>query len=75
MDREHIIGMKQLNKGGIMKITMEFIDQRGFWHTATCNSKKKALKTFKILADGTEIKWVNKNKVIVSQQYINGGKK
>jgi len=54
---------------------MEFIDQKGFWRSATCNGKKKAIESFKALADGTEIRWVTKNKVIVSQQYIKGGEK
>lgn len=56
-----------------MKITMESINCKGFWRSATCNSKKKAIESFKALAEGTEIRWVAKNKVIVSQQYIKRG--
>jgi len=53
-----------------MKIVMEFIDQRGFWHIARCDSKKKAVESFKALHPETEIRWVDKNRVVVSQQYI-----
>jgi len=53
-----------------MKVVMEFIDQKGFWHVARCDSKRKAVESLKALHPGTDIKWVSKNKVVVSQQYI-----
>ena len=57
-----------------MTITMEFIDNHGFWHVATCNSKRKALESFKALHPQTEIKWTAPNHVVVSQQYIKTGR-
>lgn len=56
-----------------MKVVMEFIDQKGFWHVARADSKKKAVQSFKALHPETEIRWVSKNRVVVSQQYIRKG--
>ena len=56
-----------------MTITMEFIDNKGFWHHATCNSKRKALESFKALHPQTEIHWTSPTNVVVSQQYIRKG--
>ena len=53
-----------------MKISVEFIDSKGFWHIRTAKSKKLLMKWLKALAKGTEIRWRNKNSVFVSQQYI-----
>ena len=53
-----------------MKVTMEFINQKGFWHVARCDSKRKAVESLKALHPETEIKWIDKNHVTVSQQYI-----
>jgi len=53
-----------------MKISVEFIDSKGFWHIKTAKSKKLLIKWLNALAKGTEIRWRNKNSVFVSQQYI-----
>lgn len=53
-----------------MKVTMEFIDQKGMWHIARADSKRKAVESLKALHPDTEIHWTKKNHVVVSQQYI-----
>lgn len=53
-----------------MKVTMQFIDSKGFIHFASCNSKKKAIESLKTLKEGTEIHWTSPNEIIVSQQYL-----
>lgn len=53
-----------------MKITMEFIDRKGFWRLLTCEGKRKAIESLKALHPQTEIHWTKPNHVIVSQQYI-----
>lgn len=53
-----------------MKVHMQFIDQNGFIHFGTANSKAKAIKSLKTLKEGTEIHWTSRNEVIVSQQYL-----
>lgn len=58
-----------------MKVTMEFIDNKGKWHVARANSKKKAVESFKALHPETEIHWTKKDHVVVSQQYIKEGEK
>jgi len=53
-----------------MKIDVEIIDSKGFWHKKTAKSKSILLKWLKSLKEGTEIYWRSKNSVFVSQQYI-----
>lgn len=53
-----------------MRITMEFIDTKGFMHIKSCNGKQKAIESLKALHPQTEINWTTNNHVIVSQQYI-----
>ena len=53
-----------------MKINVEFIDCKGFWHRRTAKSKKLLMKWLKLLKEGTEIKWKSNNSVFVSQQYV-----
>ena len=53
-----------------MQVHMQFIDNRGFIHFATCPSKAKALKSLKTLKEGTEIYWTSPAEVLVSQQYL-----
>ena len=53
-----------------MKIHMELIDNKGFIHFLTANSKKKAMASLKTLKEGTEIRWTSRNEVFVSQQYL-----
>ena len=53
-----------------MKIDVEFIDSKGFWHRRTAKSKRLLLQWLSALIKGTEIRWKNKNSVLVSQQYV-----
>ena len=53
-----------------MKITVEIIDSKGFWHIKIAKSKKLLLKWLKSLKEGTEIYWKDKKSVLVNQQYI-----
>ena len=53
-----------------MKVNMQFIDQKGFIHFGTYDSKAKAVKSLETLKEGTEIRWTSPSEVIVSQQYI-----
>lgn len=53
-----------------MKIDVEFIDSKGFWHKKTAKSKSLLLKWLKALKEGTAIRWKSKNSVWVSQQYL-----
>jgi len=53
-----------------MRINVEFIDCKGFWHRKTAKSKKLLLLWLKSLMKGTEIHWKNNNSVFVSQQYV-----
>lgn len=53
-----------------MKISVEFIDNKGFWHQRNGKSKKLILLWLKSLIKGTEIHWKNNNSVFVSQQYV-----
>ena len=53
-----------------MKVQMQFIDNKGFIHFGTANSKASAIKSLKTLREGTEIHWTSRNEVFVSQQYI-----
>ncbi len=52
-----------------MKITVEFIDNKGFWHSRTAKSKKLLLAWFAQLRSGSEIFWQGKNHCTISQQY------
>lgn len=52
-----------------MKITVEFIDQKGFWHLKICKSKKLIQQWIKALHPQTCINWISKNRVLISQQY------
>ena len=53
-----------------MKISVEFINCKGFWFQRTAKSKKLLLAWLNSLIKGTEIKWKSKNSIFVSQQYI-----
>lgn len=53
-----------------MKISVEFINCKGFWSQRTALSKKLLLQWLKSLKAGTEIHWKNKRSIFVSQQYI-----
>lgn len=53
-----------------MKIDVQFIDSKGFWHRRTAKSKKLFLKWLKSLKKGTEVKWASNNSVFVNQQYV-----
>lgn len=52
-----------------MKIYVEIIDSKGFWHTRQAKSKKLLLQWLDSLKKGTEIHWKNDKNVFVSQQY------
>lgn len=52
-----------------MKITVEFIDHKGFWHLEKGTSKKAIKKFFLLLRPGSYITWTAKNHCIISQQY------
>jgi hypothetical protein len=49
---------------------MQFIDTQGMIHFGTADNKAKAVKSLKTLKEGTEIRWLGKNEVFVSQQYL-----
>ena len=53
-----------------MKISVEFINCKGFWFQRTAKSKKLLLQWLKSLKEGTEIYWKNEHSVFVSQQYV-----
>jgi hypothetical protein len=53
-----------------MRINVEFIDSKGFWHKEIFKTKSELLKWVKALKKGTEIYWKNKNSICVSQQYL-----
>ena len=57
-----------------MKISTRFIDDKGFIHFWTGRNKLLVLKYIKMLANGTEIKWISKSSVFISQQYIEKSK-
>ena len=59
----------KFRKAKAMKITVEFINHKGFWRVFTVKSKKLLLETINALAQGTSVKWLSKNRVHISQQY------
>ncbi len=52
-----------------MKITVEFISQKGFWRLGHFTTKQLFQQWFKALRPETSIYWMSKNRVSVSQQY------
>lgn len=52
-----------------MKISVEFIDHKGFWHLKVGRSKKAIIDFFKLLKAGSSITWTAKNRCVISQQY------
>lgn len=52
-----------------MKITVEFIDHKGFWHLKIGKSKKLVQQWIKALRPRTCVYWMSKSRVSVSQQY------
>ena len=52
-----------------MKITVEFIDHKGFWHLKIGKSKKAVKNFFALLRPGSSMTWTTKNRCIISQQY------
>ena len=63
-----------MKKGAKMKVTMEFLDRKGFWHLFNFSSKKGAIMRIRGLHPQTESHWTSPNHVIVNQQYIKGDK-
>lgn len=53
-----------------MKIDVELIDSKGFWHRKTANSKSLLLKWLESLPEGAETRWKSKKSVFVSLQYL-----
>ena len=53
-----------------MKRQVQIIDTHGFIHFETGKSVKLVKKWLAQLKEGTEIRWLNKTSVFVSQQYI-----
>ncbi len=53
-----------------MKVTVEFIDHKGFWHQRTGKSKKLVKEWIKALKYGTCVNWLRPNYVHISQQYM-----
>lgn len=52
-----------------MKISVEFIDNKGFIHFETGKSKKAVLELIGKMKEKTEVRWLSKNSVFISQQY------
>jgi len=52
-----------------MKISVELIDGKGFIHFKVGKSKKAVLNFIEKLRQGTEINWLSKNHLFISQQY------
>lgn len=67
-----VVGLDIINFKGVrlVKIDVEFIDNKGFWHRKTAKSKKLLLQWLGALIKGTEIRWKSKSSVFVSQQYV-----
>ncbi len=53
-----------------MKVDVQIIDTHGFAHFETGKSVKLVKQWLARLKEGTEIRWLNKRSVFVSQQYI-----
>ena len=53
-----------------MHIDVTFIDNKGFWHKETGKSRKLTLEFIKTLVKGTEIRWDNRRRLFISQQYV-----
>ena len=53
-----------------MFIDVEFIDNKGKWHKETGKSRKLTLEFIKTLVKGTEIRWDNRRRLFISQQYV-----
>jgi len=53
-----------------MKISIQFIDEKGFIHFEVGKSKKKVLDFIEKLREGTEVKWLDGNRLFISQQYV-----
>lgn len=52
-----------------MRITVEFIDRKGFWHIKIAKTKKAVKEFFAALRKGSSITWTAANRCIISQQY------
>lgn len=52
-----------------MKVTVEFIDHKGFWHLKIGKSKQGVKDFFGALRKGSSITWTAKNHCTISQQY------
>ncbi len=52
-----------------MKIQVEFIDHKGFWHLERAKTKKIVQEFFVALKKGSSITWTAKNRCTISQQY------
>ncbi len=52
-----------------MKVAVEFIDHKGFWHLEKAKTKKADKEFFTALRKGSSITWTASNHCIISQQY------
>jgi len=52
-----------------MKVTVEFIDHKGFWHLKKSPSITAVKRFFALLYPGSSITWTAKNHCIISQEY------
>lgn len=52
-----------------MKITVEFIDHKGFWHLKRAATKKAVKEFFAALREGSSITWTASNRCVINQQY------
>ena len=53
-----------------MKISITIIDHKGFIHYETGKSKRLVFEFINTLKENSEIRWLNKNRLFISQQYI-----
>ncbi len=53
-----------------MRIDVELIDAKGFWHKKTALSKSLFLKWLESLPGGAEVHWKGRKSVFVSLQYM-----
>jgi len=54
-----------------MKVTIEFINHKGFWRQYFAESKLHVKNIMAVLKEGTTITWTKKNHCVISQQYLN----
>jgi len=56
-----------------MKVNIQFVDTKGFIHFQSAE-KDKLIEMLSMLHKDTVVKWLSKNEIFISQQYVKGHK-